>query len=138
MGLFSPYTCKFISKVRHGNEKTSQNYQVFLDYYGEKLGTSQCMIEKSFAIGTFPSSSLIKERMMISDKKKKTLCGRVPSPNQIAKQAGVLSTKSPVLKKGTTTTTIFIMLLMQKCCDGRFFHFKTNLRLNGNSVLDSR
>ena len=23
-------------------------------------------------------------------------------------------------------------------CDGRFFHFETNLRLNGNSVLDSR
>ena len=23
-------------------------------------------------------------------------------------------------------------------CDGTFFHFETNLRLNGNSVLDSR
>ena len=23
-------------------------------------------------------------------------------------------------------------------CDGSFFHFETNLRLNGNSVLDSR
>ena len=23
-------------------------------------------------------------------------------------------------------------------CDGRFFHFETNLRFNGNSVLDSR
>ena len=26
----------------------------------------------------------------------------------------------------------------QVYCDGRFFHFETNLRLNGNSVLDSR
>ena len=27
---------------------------------------------------------------------------------------------------------------IQSRCDGRFFHFETNLRLNGNSVLDSR
>ena len=28
MGLFSPYTWEFILKLRHCNEKTSQNYQV--------------------------------------------------------------------------------------------------------------
>ena len=29
--------------------------------------------------------------------------------------------------------------LFNNCfCDGRFFHSETNLRLNGNSVLDSR
>ena len=26
----------------HCNEKTSQNYQMFLDYYCENLGTGQC------------------------------------------------------------------------------------------------
>ena len=35
--------------------------------------------------------------MMISDKK--NLCKRIPSPNGIAKQAGVLSSKSPRLKR---------------------------------------
>ena len=30
----------------------------------------------------------------------------------------------------------FLCLLL--LCDGRFFHFETSLRLNGNSVLDSR
>ena len=44
MELFLPYTYKFILKLRHCNEKTSQNYQVFLDYYGKKLGTGQCTI----------------------------------------------------------------------------------------------
>ena len=54
---------------------------------------------KSFAIGTFLSSLLLKEQMMISEKKKKNLCETIPSPNEIAKQAGVLSTKWPGLKR---------------------------------------
>jgi len=52
---------------------------------------------KRFAIGAFLSSLLLKEQMMISYKK--TLCKTIPSPNEVAKQAGVLSTKSAVLKR---------------------------------------
>ena len=37
MGLFLPSICKFILKLCHCNEKTSQNYRpVFLDYYCER------------------------------------------------------------------------------------------------------
>ena len=52
---------------------------------------------KSFAISTFLSLLLLKEQMMISDKKK-NLCKRIPSPNDISKQTRVLSSKSPLLK----------------------------------------
>ena len=49
--------------------------RLFLDYYCEKLGTGQWPVHdiKSFAIGAFLSSSLLKEQMMICDKKKKNL-----------------------------------------------------------------
>ena len=53
---------------------------------------------KRFAIGAFLRSLLLKEQMMISYKKK-TLCETIPSPNEVAKQAGVLSAKSAVLKR---------------------------------------
>ena len=55
---------------------------------------------KIFAIGTctFLSSLLLEEQMMISDKKKK-LWERIPSPNEITKQAVVLNSKSPGLKR---------------------------------------
>ena len=55
---------------------------------------------KIFATGTctFRSSLLLEEQMMISDKKKK-LWERIPSPNEIAKQAVVLNSKSPGLKR---------------------------------------
>ena len=46
MGLFFAVNLKilFILKLGHCNEKTSQNYLVFLDDYCKKLGTGQCMI----------------------------------------------------------------------------------------------
>ena len=54
---------------------------------------------KSFAIDTFLSSFLLKKQVMISNNNEKKLCERIPSPNEIAKQAGVLGTKSPGLKR---------------------------------------
>ena len=57
---------------------------------------------KSFDIGAFLSSLLLKEQMMISDKKiKKTLCYTIPTPDDIAKHVGVLRTKIASFKKAT-------------------------------------
>ena len=50
---------------------------------------------KSFAIAAFLTSLLLKEQMMISGKKRKNLVRDNTKPlNEIAKQAGLLSTKN--------------------------------------------
>ena len=97
MGLFLPFTCKFILKLHHCNENASQNYRPGVcTLLLRKTGHWPVYDIKSFAIGAFLSSLFLKGQMMISDKK--TLGETIPIPKEIAKQAGVLSTKSPVLK----------------------------------------
>ena len=41
-------------------------------------------------------------------------------------------------KTSCDTTLNWSILQSWSSCDRRFFHFEKNLRLNGNSVLDSR
>ena len=52
---------------------------------------------KTYDTAFFLSSLLLKEQMMTFDKKKNS-CETIPSPKDIAKKAGVLRTKLPVLK----------------------------------------
>ena len=77
-----------------------QKLQGVLRLLRQKTGLWPVHDIKSFAIDTFLSSLLLKKEVIISNKKrKKKLCERIPSPNEIAKQAGVLGTKSSGLKR---------------------------------------
>ena len=57
--FYSPQTSKFILKLRHCNEQTSQNYQAFLDKRCEKLGTNHNL--DSFSIRSFSGELLFKK-----------------------------------------------------------------------------
>ena len=70
---------------------------------------------KSFAIDTFLSSLLLKKQVMISNNNKKKLCERIPSPNEIAKQAGVLGTKSPgLIRQHLWVVSVSVVVVIAK------------------------
>ena len=92
MGLFFVLNLQIYLETSSLQRENVPKLPVVLDYYCENWALPVHDI-KSFATSTFLSLLLLKEQLMICDKKK--LCERIPSPNEIAKQAGVLSTKSP-------------------------------------------
>ena len=108
MGLFLPLTCKFILKLRHCNQKTAQNYRPGVcRLLLRKTGHWPVHDIKSFAIGAFLSSLLLKEQM-ISAKKKNLVRNNTKSK---AKPSGSFEHKIAGFKKAT-----FIISRCFCCC----------------------
>ena len=92
MGLFFTVNLQIYFETSSPQQENVPNLPGVFRFLLRKTGHWPVHDIKSFAIGTLLSSLLLKEQMMISDKK--NLCERIPSPNDIAKQTGVLSSKS--------------------------------------------